>query len=226
MSTKWGRRAVIQQATILGLRRQLVETFCSRALRNESETLDASIESQQRSAEEEQRDRILRSAFECREELVTYARALLGNYAAAEDAAQEAMLVVVAKHDQFEEGTSVLAWCRSIVRIEVLRAKQRYQRERTLAQRVLDDAIDAAFDEFQSSRTSHERELRRDALAQCIGQISDRGKRVLEARFIDELGYPQIGERLSMSIEAVRKALFRVKKQVRTCVETRLRTAQ
>jgi len=172
------------------------------------------------------RDRVLRSAFECREELVTYARALLGNFAAAEDAVQEAMLVVVAKHGQFEEGTSVLAWCRSIVRIEVLRAKQRYQRERTLVQKVLDDAIDAAFEEFQNSRTSRERELRRDALALCVEQISDRSKRVLEARFVDELGYPQIGERLSMSIEAVRKALFRVKKQVRTCVETRLKTSQ
>ena len=192
----------------------------------ETDTLNASRESQPNPREVERRDRILRSAFECREELVTYARVLLGNYAAAEDAVQEALLVVVAKHDQFEEGTSVLAWCRSIVRIEVLRAKQRHRRERTLAQRVLDDAIDAAFDEFQKSRTSYERELRRDALAQCIQQVSDRSKRVLEARFVDELGYPQIGERLSMSIEAVRKALFRVKKQVKTCVEARLRTAQ
>jgi RNA polymerase sigma factor (sigma-70 family) len=188
--------------------------------------LDASRKNQQNSVDNVRRDRVLKSAFECREELVTYARALLGNYAAAEDAVQEAMLVVVAKHDQFVEGTSVLAWCRSIVRIEVMRARQRHQRDRTLAQRVLDDAVDAAFDEFLESRASHERELRRDALAQCIGQISDRSKRVLEARFIDELGYPQIGERLSMSIEAVRKALFRVKKQVRRCVETRLRTAQ
>ncbi|MEM7475111.1 MAG: sigma-70 family RNA polymerase sigma factor [Planctomycetota bacterium] len=176
--------------------------------------------------ENAKRDRILRSAFECREELVTYARALLGNFAAAEDAVQEAMLVVVAKHGQFEEGTSVLAWCRSIVRIEVLRTKQRYQRERKLAQRVLDDAIDAAFEEFQESRASDERERRRNALSLCVDRISDRSKRVLEARFVDELGYPQIGERLSMSLEAVRKALFRVKKQVRTCVESRLRTAQ
>ena len=118
-----------------------------------------------------------------------------GNYSAAEDAVQEAMLVVVAKFEQFEEGTSVLAWCRSIVRIEVLRAKQRHQRERTLAKKILDDSVDAAFEEFQSSRASHERELRRDALAQCVEQISDRSKRVLESRFIDELGYPQIGER-------------------------------
>lgn len=136
------------------------------------------------------------------------------------------MLVVVAKHDEFEEGTSVWAWCRSIVRIEVLRAKQRHQRERTLTQKVLDDSVGAAIEEFQSSRSLHERELSREALAQCIEQVSDRSKRVLKARIIDELGYPQIGQRLSMSIEAVRKALFRVKQQVRTCVESRLRTAQ
>ena len=185
--------------------------------------MNATRDSSGRRESDDRRDRILRSAFECRAELVSYARALLGNFASAEDAVQEAMLVVVAKHEQFEEGTSVLAWCRSIVRIEVLRSQERRQRDRTLAQRVLDDAIDAAFEEFQRPSVAEERDRRRDALAQCIGQISDRSKRVLEARFIDELGYPQIGLRLSMSIEAVRKALFRAKKQIRTCVEIRLR---
>jgi RNA polymerase sigma-70 factor (ECF subfamily) len=101
---------------------------------------------------EVQRDRVLKAALECREELMAYARSLLGNYAAAEDAVQEAMLVVVKKFEVFQEGTSMLAWCRSIVRIEVLRAKQRYQRERSLAERLLDDAIDAAFAEFHLLR--------------------------------------------------------------------------
>lgn len=73
---------------------------------------------------------MLKAALECRTELVAYARSLLGDYAAADDVLQEAMLVVVKKYDQFQDGTSMLAWCRSIVRIEVLRAKQR--RERTL----------------------------------------------------------------------------------------------
>lgn len=188
--------------------------------------MDSSSETTPKADDDERRERILRSAFECREELVTYSRVLLGNYSAAEDAVQEAMLVVVAKYEQFEEGTSVLAWCRSIVRIEVLRAKQRHQRECTIAQKVLDETVDAAFEEFQASRTSLDRERRRDALARCVSQTSERSKRVLESRFVDELGYPQIGKRLSMSIEAVRKALFRVKKQVRECVESRLKTAQ
>ncbi len=175
---------------------------------------------------DDKRDRVLKAALECRTELVAYARSLLGNYAAADDVLQEAMLVVVKKYDQFQEGTSMLAWCRSIVRIEVLRAKQRYQRERTLAERLLDDAIDAAFDEFQTARRHDEVESWREALRRCLDRVPKRGQGVLRARFTDELTYQQIGEQLGMTIEAVRKALFRLKKQVRSCVETSVREPQ
>ena len=184
------------------------------------------VHTESMTAAEDRRDRILRAAFDCREDLLTYARSLLGNYTAAEDAVQEAFLVVVKKHDQFLDGTSMLAWCRSIVRIEVLRAKERYHRDRSLIERVLDDAIDGAFQEFQKARNRTERDRRRDALGQCVEQLSDRGRLVLKARMADELGYSQIGKRLEMSIEAVRKALFRAKKQLRACVEAKLRTIQ
>ena len=62
---------------------------------------------------DDKRDRVLKAALECRTELVAYARSLLGNYAAADDVLQEAMLVVVNKYDQFQEGTSMLAWLES-----------------------------------------------------------------------------------------------------------------
>ena len=175
---------------------------------------------------EAKRDRVLREALGCRVELVAYARAVLGNYTAAEDAVQEAMLVVVKKFDQFQEGTSMLAWCRSIVRLEVLRVKQQLQRERTLAERLLDDAIDAAFDEFQTAERRDDAESWRQALERCLERVPERGRNVLKARFVEELSYQQIGERVGMTLEAVRKALFRLKKQVRSCVETSLRGAQ
>ena len=173
-----------------------------------------------------QRDRVLKAALECRTELIAYARSLLGNYTAADDVLQEAMLVVVKKHDQFQEGTSILAWCRSIVRIEVLRAKQRQQRERTLADRLLDDAIDAAFNEFQTARRRDEIESWHMALQHCLERVPKRSQGVLQARFTEELSYAQIGERLDMTIEAVRKALFRIKRQIRSCVENSLKVAQ
>ncbi len=175
---------------------------------------------------EAKRDRVLREALGCRVELVAYARAVLGNYAAAEDVVQEAMLVVMKKSDQFQEGTSMLAWCRAIVRLEVLRVKQRRQREQTLAERLLGDAIDAAFEEFQRAQRRDEAESWREALEHCLQQVPERGRRVLEARFVDELSYQQIGERVGMTLEAVRKALFRLKRQVRSCVETSLRGAR
>ncbi len=176
---------------------------------------------------DDKRDRVLKAALECRTELVAYARSLLGNYAAAaDDIVQEAMLVVMKKYNHFQEGTSMLAWCRSIVRIEVLRAKQQHHRERSLAERLLDDAVDAAFDEFQMARQRDEVDSWRETLRRCLERVPERGQGVLRARFADELGYQQIGERLGMTIEAVRKTLFRLKKQVRSCVETRLRNAQ
>ncbi len=172
------------------------------------------------------RDRVLREALGCRVELVAYARAVLGNYTAAEDVVQEAMLVVVRKFDQFQEGTSMLAWCRAIVRLEVLRVKQQRQRERTLAERLLDDAVDAAFDEFHTAQRRDDAESWQEALERCLERVPDRGRRVLKARFVDELSYQQIGERVGMTLEAVRKALFRLKKQVRLCVETKIEATQ
>jgi RNA polymerase sigma-70 factor (ECF subfamily) len=175
---------------------------------------------------EAKRDRVLKEALGYRVELMAYARALLGNYTAAEDAVQEAMLVVVKKFDQFQEGTSMPAWCRAILRLEVLRMKQQWHREQTLAERLLDDAVDAAFDEFQTVRRRDDAESWRQALERCLRRVPERGRRVLKSRFADELSYREIGERVGMTLEAVRKALFRLKKQVRSCVEISQRSAQ
>ncbi len=172
-----------------------------------------------------QRDRTLKEALGCRVDLLAYARSLLGNYGEAEDAVQEAMLVVMKKFSQFREGTSMLAWCRSIVRLEVLRMLQKRQRERSLTERLLDDAVHAAFDEFQTVRLREDAESWHTALEHCIERVPDRGRRVLTARLVDELSYKQVGQRVGMTIEAVRKALFRLKKRLRSCVETRLRGA-
>ena len=120
----------------------------------------------------------------------------------------------------------MLAWCRSIVRLEVLRQKQRRQRERSLAERLLDDAIDAAFAEYQTAQRRDQAESWHGALEQCLKRVPERGRQVLKARFVDELSYQQIGERVGMTLEAVRKALFRHKRQLRECVETRRRGTQ
>lgn len=175
---------------------------------------------------EAKRDRVLKEALECRVQLLAYARSLLGNHASAEDSVQEAMLVVVKKHDQFQDGTSMLAWCRSIVRLEVLRANHQRGRDRSLAQRLLDDAVDAAFDAHQIRQRRSEEDELHEQLASCLQGVTDRGRELMRARYVDGLSYPHIAERVGMTLEAVRKSLFRLKKQVRQCVELKMRGAQ
>lgn len=174
---------------------------------------------------DQQRDRVLRAALDCRLELTAYARSLLGDHSAAEDAVQEAMLVVVKKFHQFDESTSIMAWCRAIVRIEVLRARQKRHREQSLARKLLDDAIDAAFDQSRDLTEDERSESWRQALQSCLSRISDRSRQVLDARFTDDLGYEQIGQSIGISLESVRKILFRTRKQLRACVEATLRGA-
>lgn len=176
-------------------------------------------------ASPQKRDRVLREALANRTALIAYARSLLGDYAAAEDVVQESFLVVVRKFDQFEEGTSLLAWCRAIVRLEVLRLRDQRKRERTITERLLDDAADAAFDEFQTAVDRDEEKRWQKALHSCVTRLPARGQNILRARFADDLSYQQIADRLGMTLEAVRKSLFRSKKQVRSCVESSLRSA-
>jgi RNA polymerase sigma factor (sigma-70 family) len=90
---------------------------------------------------------------------------------------------------------------------------------------LLDDAIDSAFDEFRSAARCDDAEDWRVALSGCMERIPERGRSVLKARFNDEMGYQAIGEHVGMTIEAVRKALFRLKNQIRSCVEANLRGA-
>jgi RNA polymerase sigma factor (sigma-70 family) len=108
------------------------------------------------------------------------------------------------------------------VRLEVLRIRQRHRRETSLSERLLDDAIDAAFAEFQTAQRHKAVQDWHEALERCLRRVPDRGRKVLQARFTDELSYEQIGQQVGMTLEAVRKALFRLKKQVRLCVETAL----
>ena len=88
-----------------------------------------------------------------------------------------------------------MAWCRSIVRLEVLRIRQKRHKDRTLVSRLLEDSIDQAFDEYSSTESSSQDVRRRKALVKCLSNLTNRGRLVLQGRFAESLSYEQIGEK-------------------------------
>ena len=165
------------------------------------------------------RDRVLKAALTCQSALVAYAHALLADYAEAEDVVQNAFLVVARKHEDFAEGTSMLAWCRGIVRLEILSHLRKRRREPAVEDRILNDAMEAAFEAHQSAELG----LRADHLHGCLAKLNCRARDLIRLRYEENAGYEQIAEALKMGLEAVRKGLLRTKQQLRECVTIRMK---
>ena len=164
------------------------------------------------------RDRVLKEALTCQSALVAYAHALLADYAAAEDVVQNAFLVVARKHEDFAEGSSMLAWCRGIVRLEIMSHRRKRRREPAMEDRILNDAMEAAFEVHQSNESGP----RADHLRGCLEKLNGRARDLVRLRYEENTNYEQIGVALKMGLEAVRKGLLRTKQQLRQCVTIRM----
>ena len=72
---------------------------------------------------------LLRSAFKYQDALVSYAYGLLQDWALAQDAVQEAFIVLQKKHAEYRPDANVYTWARQIVRFEALNILRSRQRE-------------------------------------------------------------------------------------------------
>lgn len=170
-------------------------------------------------ADADRQDRVVKQAFQCREALEAYAYALLRDYGEAQDAVQDAFIVVMRRHADFKEGTSMIAWTRAIVRRKVLQNLERRTRRGKLVDRVLEDAVDAAFEAKLDDARVERWEQRRCQLRDCLDTLTQRTRDLLRVIYHDRSSYAEAAASLNMGVEAVRKALFRAKRQLRTCME-------
>jgi RNA polymerase sigma-70 factor (ECF subfamily) len=170
-------------------------------------------------SELEIRDRVLKEALAHQQALTAYAMVMLSDYAAAQDVVQDALVVVARKFEDFEEGTSMLAWCRTIVRLQVLGYIRKNRREKSVEDRVLHEAMDAAFDAHQSDQDAP---VPLDHLRACLAELPQRGRELIRLRYEDNAAYREIGEMLRITLETVRKRLFRTKQELGDCVRVRM----
>jgi len=132
---------------------------------------------------------------------------------------QNTFVVVGRKHEDFEEGTSMLAWCRTIVRLQVLSYIRKNRRERPVEACVLQDAIDAAFSKHQSDDQTP---VRLDQLRECLARLPKNGREIIRLRYEEGAAYSEIGRAMSITLETVRKRLFRTKQTLGDCVRLRM----
>ena len=139
----------------------------------------------------------------------------------AEDLFQEVCVVAVQKAAEFQDGTSFVAWARTIARNKL----REHLRRRTgvLVDDAFFDGIESAFDAVQGSIDP---DTRKDALRRSLDQIQDRARQMLVWRYEEGLTAETIAGRAGQSRAAVNSLLQRVREILRECVERRMSEAR
>ena len=172
-----------------------------------------------KSTQDERRNRVVAQAFQCRRALEVYAFSMLKDRAEAEDLVQDAFIVVMEKFEVFEEGTSMLAWTRAIVRLKVLQSLEKRNRRAKLLDQLLYDAVDASFEEVASDRYAEEIRNRGRRLAHCLEKLGERSRTLLNCVYVERMSYEGASRSTGMGFEAVKKNLQRAKAQLRKCIQ-------
>ncbi len=168
--------------------------------------------------DEDAQERIIKLAYRCKPALDAYAYGLLRDYSEAQDVVQEALIVVMKQYEKFEEGSSMIAWTRAIVRRKIMQSMDRRKRQARLEDRLLHDAVDAAFEQIHKDTRAEDLYKMQALLAGCLEQLSERSRQLLNLVYMKKSSYAEISQATSMSLEAIGKALYRAKQQLRQCV--------
>ena len=170
------------------------------------------------------KDDLLKAAFGFHDALVSYAYALLRDHALAEDAVQNAYVVITHKAESFSAEKSAIAWCRGIVRLEVLQLLRKVGREVATEDALLYDSIADSFEQIQTPAQQAERGERRARLENCLSKLPQRSRDLIAGRYAEELSLSGLAERRKMTEAGVRKSLYRIRIALRHCLEKELPT--
>jgi RNA polymerase sigma-70 factor (ECF subfamily) len=150
-------------------------------------------------------------------ELYAYIFAIARNWDDTDDLYQTVCLVLWSKFDLFRPGSSFFAWARQIAKITVrnfLKHKQPWTQ-------VSDELLDAFTASTLDARCSRPGSYM-TALERCREKLTGDDERLLNLRYVEDLGSRQIGDRLGRPQQSVCQSLKRIRRWLLDCVKMEL----
>lgn len=169
---------------------------------------------------------LLRSAFKYQDALVSYAYGLLQDWALAQDAVQEAFIVLQKKHAEFRPDANVYTWVRQIVRFEALNILRSRQRESYFIDDELFSLVDQQFERHLDLDAVVALESRKAALQHCMSRLDGESVSLLLGFYKDALSCDKLAEAQRKSVNAIRLSLSRIRTKLRECVQRQLALAE
>jgi RNA polymerase sigma-70 factor (ECF subfamily) len=136
---------------------------------------------------------------------------------AREDVFQEVALVLWQEFARYDPNRSFGAWARGIAAKKLL---QRWERVGRAPVSLAPEAIQAVLEAYD--RTEDTASARAEALQECLERLPEKSRRLLALRYEQSLKLSQIAQHLNATLDAVHKALSRLRTRLQRCVERRL----
>lgn len=155
--------------------------------------------------------------------LYAYILTLLANRADADDVLQEASLVMWDKFDEGQPPADFAAWGCRIAYFKVLdffkkNQKSRVQFSQAMLERVAETAVDQA--------SALQLDERREALTQCLEKLNANDRNLLARRLADGATTQTTAEQVGRSVDAVYKALAKIRQALFDCINRTLARVQ
>lgn len=138
-----------------------------------------------------------------------------------EEITQEAFVVAYEKIGEFEAGTAFGAWVRTIAWYALRREVQRWGAEHRKRNKLALHET-TLFDEQSRSLQDD----RVDYLQQCLKKVAGAGRRLLHLKYFQGNTTAEIAEEMGKSGDWVRTNLYRLRNQLRACIQQSLRTQE
>jgi RNA polymerase sigma-70 factor (ECF subfamily) len=153
--------------------------------------------------------------------LFGYLFTLLGNVHDARDVLQETNLVLWQKMGDFQTGTDFGAWARKCAYFQALAFLRNRKRDKHL----FDDDLLALLADERIEIFDNDEE-RRLALRDCLSQLPENQRRLLDLRYKDEVPVKRLANDAGKNESAMKMILMRIREALHTCIESKLKLSR
>ncbi len=150
--------------------------------------------------------------------ILSYIQAMLLNWNDTEDLFQETCLTLWEKYDEFQPGTSFLAWALRIAQNKVLNFQKKQARRTAFTARLRDALLTEVADRGIETAADN-----LSALSGCMERLAENDRQMLKRCYIEDTPIRQIADALARSPKSVQNSLHRIRCWLLECIKRELR---
>lgn len=163
----------------------------------------------------------VKEALQNRRKLEIYSYTLTCDWGLAEDAVQEAFVILYKKQEKLGENDNVYGWMKKIVRdksIDIIRKNKKYS---SMDSELL-NLVEKSFDTHENHLESEKLRTMHSVLDDCMSHLNSEDLQIIRKFYLKRISCENIADQISTTVNAVRLRLSRLRAKLRKCSNGKL----